>query len=871
MNQFSLAVGYSLISGVVLLLVWERQRLLRNAWAHSEKIQPMLVESQRNAAHDIRNALFEVIALVEIAGTNSNVAPPLIDEIKKAMETSKEVVEEKLEEKLEEKQYDPQQQQQQQQIRTTSAVSSQLKNEPDKIDVNKLSLHVRNVTSRIIHRLDASLRDGRAVVQKNPTRLNPQILSCNLRLIMEEDLALDDLVRLTISKDFPQTVETDVPWIRTIVQNLVHNAKKHGPRDGIILVHMKCSKGEASIEVTDEGNGIDPAKAREVFDPKWSQSNGIGLRAVRTYCLGLGGTCGAFKSTFWVKFPSGQVNGLTMNLFSFHGARAERIFRVRLAEKISPTLTALSGIAYIVILQLYFNIRKSTGGVDRPFVAILLSLFICYFVFQRAYHGKHATVQAVNDDIDGIVGDDGNPRGGQTWFCCRCLNGKYYVASHEKFFIMFGNRLCILFVAFDLINCVAVIYNYEGMGVETWTPATVMITLGFTHLCRLTNLVVVRALPTFVFMFITRIAIVIASPTMADYSYRSIHVLWLIFAYFCMWSRERELRINYSAGYMNKDLIKDRQNLELSSQVKKQEIERQAIREAKHMISECFDTLLKAAQRLLTMINAQEDGKEENNGNGNGNGIHVTCSKSELRLCSDMIQSAQRDYISLQKKNQPPPLSINQVVVDINKSDSKQDSTTLLLSTPTAGTTITTTTTTTTTTTEIDENSVQKGSTTSGGSSSSSSSSNSSKKSRTVLVVDDNLFCREFVASQIRNLIQNETTDSQVNVTGEDAQKTLNYLLNSTFDYDLVLMDMNMPGSPVNITTSEAGLWVTKQYKKERRTSLTKFVCVSGLGRDKYLQERCRAAGMAKPYALGKPFEPEELLELMVATFGVLK
>ena len=51
------------------------------------------------------------------------------------------------------------------------------------------------------------------------------------------------------------------------------------------------------------------------------------------------------------------------------------------------------------------------------------------------------------------------------------------------------------------------------------------------------------------------------------------------------------------------------------------------------------------------MINAQEDGKEENNGNGNGNGIHVTCSKSELRLCSDMIQSAQRDYISLQNGN----------------------------------------------------------------------------------------------------------------------------------------------------------------------------------------------------------------------------
>ena len=51
---------------------------------------------------------------------------------------------------------------------------------------------------------------------------------------MKEDLIFDDLVRLSISENFPETIETDLPWIRTILQNLVHNAKKHGPKGKMI-------------------------------------------------------------------------------------------------------------------------------------------------------------------------------------------------------------------------------------------------------------------------------------------------------------------------------------------------------------------------------------------------------------------------------------------------------------------------------------------------------------------------------------------------------------------------------------------------------------------------------------------------------------
>ena len=125
-------------------------------------------------------------------------------------------------------------------------------------EMEVLSLQVRNVTSRIINRLDASLRDGRSVsLQENSTNLNPQIGVHNLRLVMEEDLFLDDRVVLIVSHDFPETIETDVPWIRTIVQNLVHNAKKHGPEKGTIHVHMSYLPVtfEVQIEVTDEGNG----------------------------------------------------------------------------------------------------------------------------------------------------------------------------------------------------------------------------------------------------------------------------------------------------------------------------------------------------------------------------------------------------------------------------------------------------------------------------------------------------------------------------------------------------------------------------------------------------------------------------------------
>ena len=85
------------------------------------------------------------------------------------------------------------------------------------------------------------------------------------------------------------------------------------------------------------------------------------------------------------------------------------------------------------------------------------------------------------------------------------------------------------------------------------------------------------------------------------------------------------------------------------------------------------------------------------------------------------------------------------------------------------------------------------------------------------------------------------------------------------------------------VMTHNDGVVVLKQlilssrrgnFKKSKAEQLwgcglwTKFVCVSGLGRDEELQSRCRAAGMVPLYSLGKPFDRKELLDLLTKTFG---
>lgn len=137
-----------------------------------------------------------------------------------------------------------------------------------------------------------------------------------------------------------------------------------------------------------------------------------------------------------------------------------------------------------------------------------------------------------------------------------------------------------------------------------------------------------------------------------------------------------------------------------------------------------------------------------------------------------------------------------------------------------------------------------------------------------ILIVDDNDFCRDFVAVQVQECLQHIVESSiscQIDVIGDSVQQTLDHLSESTFEYDLVIVDMNIPGAP---TETLAGLYLTKKYKTMNPTSTSKFVCLSGFGCNAVVIEQCRAVGMIKPYAIGKPLIYDELMDLLKLIFS---
>ena len=89
-----------------------------------------------------------------------------------------------------------------------------------------------------------------------------------------------------------------------MVLNLVHNAKKHGPKGCPVKVSLTwiTETNNIRIAVTDQGVGPTPARSRQIWRGK-GRKGGIGIDAIRSYVDGLGGTYGNDASTFWIQVP----------------------------------------------------------------------------------------------------------------------------------------------------------------------------------------------------------------------------------------------------------------------------------------------------------------------------------------------------------------------------------------------------------------------------------------------------------------------------------------------------------------------------------------------------------------------------------------
>jgi two-component system OmpR family sensor kinase len=88
----------------------------------------------------------------------------------------------------------------------------------------------------------------------------------------------------------PTLVEGDEARLRQVVTNLVGNAVNHTPPGTSVEIAVGARDGRARLEVRDHGDGVDPVKARRVFerfyraDPSRGRSsgggNGLGLAIV---------------------------------------------------------------------------------------------------------------------------------------------------------------------------------------------------------------------------------------------------------------------------------------------------------------------------------------------------------------------------------------------------------------------------------------------------------------------------------------------------------------------------------------------------------------------------------------------------------------
>jgi two-component system OmpR family sensor kinase len=135
-------------------------------------------------------------------------------------------------------------------------------------------------------------------------------------------LAPDRKVRLLgLSGDLePTTIEGDEDKLRQVVTNLVGNAVNHTPEGTSIEIAVgRDAAGRARLEVRDHGEGVDPVKARRVFerfyraDPSRGRGNGggngLGLAIVAAIVAAHDGQVGVAKTpgggaTFVVDLPT---------------------------------------------------------------------------------------------------------------------------------------------------------------------------------------------------------------------------------------------------------------------------------------------------------------------------------------------------------------------------------------------------------------------------------------------------------------------------------------------------------------------------------------------------------------------------------------
>ncbi|NEX21994.1 two-component sensor histidine kinase [Thiorhodococcus mannitoliphagus] len=147
---------------------------------------------------------------------------------------------------------------------------------------------IRRNSGRIEETVESVLQLSRRN-QIDPQEINLKDWIQSFARELRESHALAETALLLDLNSAPPWVKVDTRHLHQILSNLCENALAHGGTDGqdaSVHIHLtrRDERGEAWLEVRDNGPGIDPGIAKEIFSPFFttkSQGTGLGLYIAR--------------------------------------------------------------------------------------------------------------------------------------------------------------------------------------------------------------------------------------------------------------------------------------------------------------------------------------------------------------------------------------------------------------------------------------------------------------------------------------------------------------------------------------------------------------------------------------------------------------
>lgn len=168
-------------------------------------------------------------------------------------------------------------------------------------DQLKREKHLRHITSSV-EMLTSILNDFLSVGKIEEGKINVKPVACNIKefitaAIQELDAGLKENQEITYTHKGDTGVTLDPTLMKHILMNLVSNASKFSPENGLIEIGTTLKKGQLLLYVKDNGIGITPDDQKHLAERFFRGSNvsgiqgtGLGLHIVSKYAALLNGS-----------------------------------------------------------------------------------------------------------------------------------------------------------------------------------------------------------------------------------------------------------------------------------------------------------------------------------------------------------------------------------------------------------------------------------------------------------------------------------------------------------------------------------------------------------------------------------------------------